>query len=119
MLRIKNLSCSLGLQSQPITQIMTNIISGERERTGTFRHAFYTSKHTFQTKAEVLPSKNASGRTLRKYVVEHPLEKGTRSLWTTFPGLLTKRIGNIVVFPALCKPRYAGISQIVLNPPYS
>ena len=24
---------------------------------------------------------------------------------------LTKRIGNIVVFPALCKPRYAGISQ--------
>ena len=24
---------------------------------------------------------------------------------------LTKRIGNIVVFPALCKPRYAGMSQ--------
>ena len=28
-----------------------------------------------------------------------------------FPLLFTKRIGNIVVFPALCKPRYAGISQ--------
>ena len=39
------------------------------------------------------------------------LKRAQRSLWTTFPGLLTKRIGNIVVFPALCKPRYAGISQ--------
>ena len=28
-----------------------------------------------------------------------------------FPRLFTKRIGNIVVFPALCKPRYAGMSE--------
>ena len=32
---------------------------------------------------------------------------------------LTKRIGNIVVFPALCKPRYAGISQNSSKTPLS
>ena len=110
-MRIKNLSCPLGLQSQPITHFMTNIINGERERTGTFRHFFYTFKHTFQTKAEVIPSRNASGRRWRRFVVEHPLKSLARRIWPNFPGLFTKRIGNIVVFPALCKPRYAGISQ--------
>ena len=105
VLRIKNLSCPLGLQSQPITHFMTNIINGERERTGTFRHFFYTFKHTFQTKAEVIPSRNASGRRWRRFVVEHPLKSLARRIWPNFPGLFTKRIGNIVVFPALCKPR--------------
>ena len=44
-------------------------------------------------------------------VVGGPLELGDLPIFTTFPGLLTKRIGNVVVFPALCKPRYAGMSQ--------
>ena len=67
------------------------------------------SSHSQRRGSELLPKKRET--VLRKYVVEHPLEKGQRSLWTKFPGLSSKRIGNIVVFPALCKPRYAGISQ--------
>ena len=45
VLRVEELGVGWPAQSQPMTHFMTNIISGERERTGTFRHAFYTSKH--------------------------------------------------------------------------
>ena len=38
-------------------------------------------------------------------LLERPLELGDLPIFTTFPRLFTNRIANIVVFPALCKPR--------------
>ena len=54
---------------------------------------------------------------IQKMGVVSAIRKGRSSHIHHFPGLFTKRIGNIVVFPALCKPRWSEISQIVLNLP--
>ena len=82
-----------------MTHSMTNIISDERERTGTVRHAFYTFKHAFQTKAEVLPPRIGSDEDGEDLSLEHPLELGDLPIFTTFPGLFTNRIDKTVVSP--------------------